>query len=74
MSAKVNALDELIAQKRLEVTDETERERLEELMRYFMISFCCGLRGEEVPLTAFNGLLHFWEETRLTADWVLMSS
>jgi len=47
--AKVNALDDLISQKRQEVTDETERERLEELMCYVMISFTAGFVARRCP-------------------------
>ena len=67
-SAMVNALDELISRQWLASSDEKERERLEELMCYIMIGFCCGLRGEEVPMTALNGLLHFWHETRTASQ------
>lgn len=55
----VNALDELIAHKWLESTDKKKRKGLDEIMCYIMIGFCCVLWGEEVPLTALNGLLHF---------------
>jgi len=39
---------------------------------YVMIALCYGLRGKEVPLTALNGLLHFWEKTRLAAQFHIM--
>ena len=36
--------------------DETKKERLESLMCYVLIGLGAGLRGEEVPLTACEGL------------------
>ncbi|EJK69227.1 hypothetical protein THAOC_09530, partial [Thalassiosira oceanica] len=67
-SDMVNALDEMATRRWHATSDESEKERLEELMCYILIGFACGLRGEEVPLVALNSLLHFWEETRLSVD------
>jgi hypothetical protein len=30
---------------------------------FYLISFCCALRGEEVPLMDLNGVTKHWEES-----------
>ena len=67
-SDMLNALDELVERRWRETKDEKERERLEELMSYIVIGFCCGLRGEEVPMVALNALIYFWDETRDSSE------
>ena len=43
--------------------DEAEKEKLEELICFLLLTFGAVLRGEEIPLVALRGLLDFWQET-----------
>ncbi len=31
---------------------------------FYLIAFCCGLRGEEIPLTDLTGITRNWEEPK----------
>lgn len=46
-----------------EEESEAEKEKLEELMCFILLSFGAVLRGEEVPLVSLKGMLDFWEES-----------
>jgi hypothetical protein len=67
-SKMVNGLSDMLEETWRAMGHEQQRERLEELMCYVLMSFGCGLRGEEVPLISLKGLLHFWNETRRDAE------
>ena len=67
-SKMVNGLSDMLDETWRAMEHEQQRERLEELMCYVLMSFGCGLRGEEVPLISLKGLLHFWNETRRDAE------
>ena len=45
--------------------DEKTRKQIEEVMVFMLASFCGALRGEEVPLIAIEGLVKFWDETKV---------
>ncbi len=57
----------------LEIMDETwegteaaeEREAIEDVAIYATLTYVAGLRGEEVPLLDFKGMLEFWEESKV---------
>jgi hypothetical protein len=39
---------------------------------FMLVALGAGLRGEEVPLISLDGLLTFWDESRLDADSHIM--
>lgn len=41
-------------------------------MCFFLMEFCCNLRGEEVPRLSLSGLLTFWEETIVAPEPYVM--
>jgi hypothetical protein len=47
---------------------DNAREELEDTVVFMLASFGAGLRGEEVPLISLDGLLTFWDESRLDED------
>ena len=53
-------------------SDEEMRENLEDTVCFMLAAMGAGLRGEEVPLLLMEGLLAFWEESRLAADRFVM--
>lgn len=55
-----------------EATEEGTREELEDTVCFMLIAFAAGLRGEEVPLLSMEGLLTFWEESRVEEDHHVM--
>jgi len=66
------ALHELITEEWSVEIEDSKKEKLESLMCYVLIGLGAGLRGEEVPLTAWNGLSAFWEETENDPDPYIM--
>ena len=44
------------------------REELEDMVVIMLAAFGAGLRGEEVPLISLDGLLTFWDKSRLDKD------
>ena len=48
----------------LPVQDDA-REELEDMVVFMLTALGAGLRGEEVPLISLDGLLTFWDESRL---------
>ncbi len=47
---------------------DNAREELEDMVVFILAAFGAGLRGEEVPLILLDGLLTFWDESRLDED------
>jgi len=47
---------------------DNAREELEDTVVFMLAAFGAGLRGEEVPLISLDGLLTFWDESRLDED------
>ena len=47
---------------------DASKEELEDTVCFMLLAFTAGLRGEEVPLVSLEGLLVFWEESRLHED------
>jgi hypothetical protein len=47
---------------------DNAREELEDTVVFMLAAFGAGLRGEEVPLISLDGLLTFWDESRLDKD------
>ena len=47
---------------------DNAREELEDTFFFMLAAFGAGLRGEEVPLISLDGLLTFWDESRLDKD------
>ena len=47
---------------------DNAREELEDTVVFMLAAFGAGLRGEEVLLISLDGLLSFWDETRLDED------
>lgn len=45
---------------------------LENTVGFMLTAMCAGLRGEEVPLLSLEGMLTFWEDTRLEKDPYIM--
>ena len=68
----VLALHERVSEEWSAERDDKKREKLESLMCYVLIGLGAGLRGEEVPLTTWNGLAAFWEETAKDPDPYIM--
>jgi len=48
------------------------RENLEDTVCFMLAAMGAGLRGEEVPLLSMEGLLTFWGESQVAADWFVM--
>ena len=44
---------------------EAEKKDIESVISFMIIGFCISLRGEEVPLIVIEGMLAFWDETRV---------
>ena len=42
----------------------SEREAIEDVAIYAILTYVAGLRGEEVPLLDFRGMREFWNETK----------
>ena len=49
-------------------TGNNAREELEDTVVFMLAAFGAGLRGEEVPLISLDGLLTFWDKSRLDKD------
>ncbi len=47
---------------------DNEREELEDTVVFMLAAFGAGLRGEEVPLLSLDGLLTFWDESRVDEE------
>ena len=44
---------------------EEEKKEIKSVMTFAVVGFCILLRGEEVSFIVINGMLTFWEETRV---------
>ena len=44
--------------------EAAEKEAIEDVAIFAILTYVAGLRGEEVPLLDFHGLCQFWEETK----------
>ena len=64
-SPMVRALDITIEEDWSRVTISEEQERLEDFMAFVLIKFWSRLREEEIPLVFIQGLLYFWDKTRM---------
>ena len=53
-------------------TPEVTWSVLENTVGFMLTAMCGGLRGEEVPLLSLEGMLTFWEDTRLEKDPYIM--
>ncbi len=53
-------------------TPEVTRAVLENTVGFMLTAMCAGLRGEEVPILSLEGMLTFWEDTRLEKDPYIM--
>lgn len=71
-SKMILALDDMLEMEWHGCTHVSQREAIEEFMSFVLIGFGAGLRGEEIPLVSMNGLLYFWDETRVDADPFIM--
>jgi hypothetical protein len=47
-----------------EASTPLEKEAIEDVAIFAILTYVAGLRGEEVPLLDFCGLMKFWEETK----------
>jgi hypothetical protein len=51
---------------------DNAREELEDMVVFMLATLGAGLQGEEVPLISLDGLLTFWDESRLDVDSHIM--